>query len=280
MSAAEPITTSTEPVAEETSVATANWRDSLPVDIRDNATLGSLDSVEALAKEHINVQKLIGADKIALPKEDWNDDQRGELYQKLGRPAKAEDYDLEGLERNENLPWDSDFETEMLGVMHAAGLNSVQAKKILGGYIASVGSQYEQSVGDTNRGREEGIQDLRNEWGKSFDAQVDLAKRAFSSGAGENFQELADIELSDGGKLGDHPAIIKAFAVLGGKMNEHGLVGGKTTNATMTPEGATSERNKLLSDEKFMEAYLNESHLEHASAVKRISDLTVAQLGG
>ncbi len=297
MSAAEP--TITEPVAEpaateavstgiaeqtttvpiSTPAAPANWRDALSPDLRGNPTLESLDSVEALAKEHINVQRLIGADKIERPKEDWTPEQFGDFYTKLGRPAEASDYDLDGVERPEDLPWDNAFQESMVGVMHEAGLSTDQVKKILGGYIGITGGQHQEAVGEMNRSRESGIQDLRNEWGKSYDGQVDLAVRAFRAGAGEGYEDVANLQLAGGGKLGDHPMIIKAFAALGGKMNEHGLVGGTTPNMTMSPEQAGGERNKLMADQDFLKAYLDSTHIEHAAAVKRINDLTIAEVG-
>lgn len=289
MSSAEPTTgepTTAEPVVTEpttvpitTPATTGNWRDSLPDDLRSNPTLESLDSVEALAKEHINVQKLIGTEKIERPKEDWTPDQFADFYTKLGRPAEAKDYDLEGIERPEGLPWDDGFQESMIGVMHKAGLSNIQVKEILSGYIESVGGQFTEMTGESQRTRESAVQDLRNEWGKSFDAQVDLAKRAFRAGAGENFEDIAGLAMADGGKLGDHPGVIKAFAALGGKMNEHGLVGGVSSSATLSPQQAGGEKNKLMADPDFLKAYLDESHLEHGAAVKRISDLTNAEVG-
>jgi len=287
MSSAEPTTPDVTPSEAETTTVpistpsepTGNWRDSLPADIRSNPTLESIDSVESLAKEHINVQKMIGTEKIERPKDDWTPEQFNEFYGKLGRPAEAKDYDLDGIERPEGLPWDDGFQESMIGIMHEAGLTQGQVKKILGGYIESVGGQFTQATGEASRTRESAVQDLRNEWGKSFDAQVDLAKRAFRSGTGENFEAVAGLKMADGGQLGDHPAVIRAFAALGGKMNEHGLVGGVSSRATLSPGEATSERNKLMSDQSFLDAYLNAEHLEHDVAVKKMQDLTNVEVG-
>jgi len=284
MSSAEPPIS--EPAAPEpttvpisTPTPSGNWRDSLPADLRSNPTLESIESVEALAKEHVNVQAMIGVERIERPKEDWTPEQFKEFYGKLGRPAEAKDYDLEGIERPEGLPWDDGFQESMIGIMHEAGLTQGQVQKILGGYVESVGGQFTQATGDAARTRESAVQDLRNEWGKSFDAQVDLAKRAFRSGAGENFEEVAGLLMADGSQLGDHPGVIRAFAALGGKMNEHGLVGGVSSRAILSPSEAVGEKNKLLADPDFLKPYLDEGHLEHAAAVKRINDLTIAEVG-
>ena len=287
MSSAEPIITDTSgdgdapaPVAAAPAVAdsTASWRDSLSPDLRSNPTLSSIKDVESLAQEHVNVQKLIGTEKIARPKDDWTDEQYSEFYTKLGRPADAADYDLEGIERPD-IPWDDGFEESMIGVMHKAGLSNSQVNQLMSGYMESVGGQHKAASGEMNQNREAGISDLRNEWGKSFDAQIDLAKRAFMSGAGENFESVAGLQLADGGKLGDHPSIIRAFAALGGKMNEHGLVGGSSVRSTASPSEASSEKSKLMNDTKFIEAYTNANNPENGAAVKRMNDLTIAEVG-
>ena len=267
----------TPPSPEPPSSPPSDWRDALPSDLRSNPTLERIDSIEALAKEHVNVQKLIGAEKIEKPKEDWTEDQWSEFYLKLGRPADPKDYELD-IEIPEELPWDTGFQETMVGLMHKAGLSSAQANQLLKGYIDSVSGQYQEASGTLAQTREEGIQNLKNEWGKSFDAQVDLAKRAFVAGAGEGFDELAGLQLADGLKLGDHPAVIKAFATLGAKMSEHGLVGGTAQRTSLSPQEALGEKNKLLSDPEFLKAYMDNTHLEHRAAVKRINDLTEAEV--
>ena len=288
MSSAEPVITDNTAPPEPAALSTpepvstpepASWRESLSPDLRNNPTLEQIPDIEALAKAHVNVQKLIGTEKIERPKEDWTDDQYAEFYSKLGRPADVADYDIEGIDVPEGLPWDDGFQTSMLKVMHEAGLTSNQVKKVLGGYIEGTGGQFQEATTNIAQARESGIQDLRNEWGKSFDSQIDLAKRAFMAGAGENFESVAGMTLQDGSQLGDHPSIIRAFAALGGKMNEHGLVGGSASRTTLSPSEASGERNKLLNDSDFLAAYTDSSNLEHNAAVKRINDLTIAEVG-
>lgn len=257
----------------------SSWRDSLSVDLKDNQTLSKFESVEALAKEHVNVQKLIGADKVIVPNAESTPEELNAFYQKLGRPGKVEDYDLEGVERPADLPWDDEFQGSMLTTMHEAGLSSVQVQKVLSAYIESVSGQFQFANGEVQRVTETGIQDLRNEWGGSYDAQIDLSKRAFASAAGEDHEELAGIKLHDGTLLGDHPKLIKAFAVLGGKMSEHGLVGANaSTRTTMSPVEAGNAVKKLMGDADFMAAYTEESHPEHALSVQKMRDLMVAQV--
>lgn len=272
-------TTTSQSTQSTQSTDTGNWRDSLSADLRNNPTLVNIPDIESLAKEHVNVQKMIGADRIVMPGEDATPEDMSAFYTKLGRPEKVEDYDLSSIEIPEGLPWDGEFQNSMISRMHELGLNQKQVQGMLGAYVETVGSQFEQATGDMQRTRETGISDLRNAWGRSYEAQVDLAKRAFIAGAGDNFEQVAGLKMADGGMVGDHPDIIRAFAALGGKMSEHGLVGATATRTTLSPAEAKSQANKLLGDPEFLKAYTQREHIEHDAAVKRITDLTIAQVG-
>lgn len=279
----ESIIESAAPVSEPAAIGTpsqpTSWRDSLSADLKNNPTLEQIPDIETLAKNHVNVQKLIGVDKIPRPKDDWTPEQYEEHYTRLGRPAKAEDYDLGAVEIPEGLPLDEAFQGDMVGTMHKLGLTNQQVAGVLGAYYESVGGQYNALNVDNQQTREAGVQDLKNEWGRSFDAQVDLAQRAIKAGAGEKYNDLAGIKLADGRMLGDHPDVIRAFAALGNKMSEHGLVGAQKSRSTLSPQEAGGARNKLMGDQEFLSAYTNSEHPEHDAAVAKMQALTEMEVG-
>ncbi|MFQ5471539.1 MAG: hypothetical protein ACE5FA_01460 [Dehalococcoidia bacterium] len=259
-------------------LAPSNWRESLPADLKDNAVLAKIPDVAALAKEHVNVQKLIGVDKIAAPREDWGDEEWGQLFSRLGRPDSAEDYDLGEIERPKDIPWDEGFEKTMMGAMHTAGLTTQQVQKLFGSYIESIQGQWTAAQGDVERQTQEQLFALRTELGKSFDSHVDYARRAIRYAAGDGYEELANLQLASGGRLGDHPAVIKAFAKIGSSMGEDGLVGKKQTRMTLNPAEAQQEIQRLRMDEGFMKAYLSGDHPEHAAAVQKMNDLYESEI--
>ena len=265
----EPVSTPVAPVAEP------SWRDSLSADLKDNPTLTKIADVESLAKEHVNVQKLIGADKIPRPQDDWNDQQWSDHFTRIGRPDKVDGYDLGGVEVPEGLPVSDDLQTAVVAKMHSLGLNQKQVAGVLGEYYALQGDQFTQSQGDAARTTEAGIRELQNEWGKSFGAHVDLAKRAITAAAGDGFEELAGLTMSDGTLFGDHPLVIKAFATLGDRLDEHGLVGGgQQVRTTMTPAEAAAEIDALNGGkDDFPLKYNDKNHTQHAWAVQRMNEL-------
>jgi hypothetical protein len=78
-----------------------------------------------------------------------------------------------------------------------------------------------------------------------------------------------DTNLEDGTKLGDHPAVIKAFASLASKMGEDNIVqaSGQTH---MTPKQLDKE---ILALQAPGSAYWDSKHPGHDAAVEEVKNL-------
>ncbi len=281
--AAEPSAEPTAPVSEPTatpapapSAPSVRWSDGFAPDIRDHPITQRLEDPEAGIRELIGAQKLIGADKIALLNENSTPEEQNAFFTKLGRPAKVEDYDLSGVSVPEGLPLDADFQSSMVEKMHARGASQEMVAGILNDYYESVGGQFQAMQVDTAQAREASEKELRNEGGKSYDANVDLANRALVAGAGGD-EAILQLKMADGGTLGANPDVIRVFAALGGKMNEHGLVGAKSSTSIMSRPEAEAKRNSHFADQEFMDKYLHKEHPQHDWAVQQITDLTEMQ---
>ncbi len=274
-----PETPVSEPAAVATPASAGNWYDSLPADVRDNPAISRHSDMASLAKEHINVQKVIGSEKIPKPKEDWTPEQWAEHHTLMGRPMEPANYDLESVVRPEGMPLQDGLEDAMINVMHEEGASQKMVQRVLSEFYKLQGAGFDNANMERDRSVDNGVQGLKNEWGTSYAAQVDLANRAFRSGAGENFEEVAAIQMADGSTIGNNPAFIRVFAALGGKMSEAGLVGANARRTTFSPQEAGAEINKLYADKDFMDAYDNKSHPEHAAALKKMDDLSFAEAG-
>jgi hypothetical protein len=100
---------------------------------------------------------------------------------------------------------------------------------------------------------------------------MDLANRAFLTGAAEDEEKIRNKVMADGTKLGDDPDFVKVFANLGDKFSESGLIGDKVRRVTSTPDEAKREIRKLRGDKTFLEAYEDAEHPEHKDAVARMN---------
>ena len=110
-------------------VTPARFIDSLAEDMRNEPSLQNIQDLDQLAKGYVHAQRMVGADKIALPNKHATEDDWNQFYGKLGRPDTPEAYEVnyqppaEGYEPT-NLPGFQD-------AAYRAGLNSDQAQLLL-----------------------------------------------------------------------------------------------------------------------------------------------------
>lgn len=240
-----------------------NWKDSLPEELKNEKALESIQDIPGLAKSYIHAQKLVGSDKIPIPNkhatdEDWND-----VYSKLGRPSKPEDYQIQ-------IKDDSSVDTKALesfkATAHKYGLLPKQAEGIMNfydemtqGYIRELDTKAEQ-------GRMNAESLLKQEWGAAYDNKVKSVSGVVNKYLNPDF---AHMTLSDGTKVGDHPDFVKAFANIASDLGEDKLV---TANGPqyMTPKEIDKQIRELQQEGS---AYWNKNHPGHDAAVQEVQDL-------
>ena len=140
---------------------------SMPEGLRDEPSLQTFDSVDKLAKSYVNAVKMIGGNPdnlVSLPQEGESWD---EIYNKLGRPEQANDYDFG--EDDEGVL--DDFKE----FAHQNNLTQDQADNLL-----CLFSELEE---EEAKNEEQAMEDLKVEttiglqrdWGKNYDGNLDYA---------------------------------------------------------------------------------------------------------
>lgn len=180
-----------------------DWLSTLPPELSADPSLQQIGSVEAMAKSFINAQKMVGAEKIAIPG-NWATDEDWDLvYNKLGRPAESSDYELGELS-GDMADWFRD-------AAHNSGLTGRQATQLAQAYeefASQFGTMSEEAI-ETQRGEIE--TELRQEFGSEFEAKIERANellREFDA------PDLTEIQLADGSLLGDNPELVRFMVKL------------------------------------------------------------------
>lgn len=250
-------------VAENTEAETPQtWRDSLPEDIREDATLAKYENVDSLAAAHINLQRHLGADKIAKPvtDSDWND-----VYNFLGRPEDANGYeialpeDVQGLISEESL-------NGLQSKAHELGLNQSQFTGLMDWWSNDQGRQ----MAAHKEGLETAITDaesaMKEEWGRAYEQNLAASQKAVQEYGGDELVQY----LNESG-LGNNPALIKAFAnIAKANMPDKDLAGPQNNaEAALTPQEARDQASTLMAHP----AYMDKTHPEHGGLVKKVQSL-------
>ena len=267
----EPVETTqtTAPVAP--TIATTNtstpttWKETISEEFRTNPNIEKFTEIDALAKSYINAVSMIGQDKVPVPNQNSTEDQWNEVYSKLGRPESPDKYKLEV--NSDVVPLDESAVKSFAENAHKLGLNNKQAQGILEYYKNSMEGSAQQAKIDTETYQAQAEQELRKEWGRSFDENI---KKAGAIAKANMDAEILDLTLSDGRRLGDHPAIIKGFANIANLMSEDKMIGTGEDNATSGRDIET-EISSLVNDRDG--PYWNKMHPDHDKVVQQVFTL-------
>ena len=245
----------------------ADWKTSLSEELQRDPSIAHIPDVQTMAQSYVNAQRMVGADKIAIPGKHGTDDEWNQVYDKLGRPEEPGAYALEmnnipdGLSANpELIDW---FQT----TAHKVGLSPRQAQVLADEYNEMAGIA-EQSPDDqkieAEAREQEGIRDLQKEYGKAFDNKISLAKAVLQEYGGAG---LLDLILEDGRPLGSHPDLVRTFANVGtfmkSKLGEDSIAASQS-DGSITPADAKTELSKI---EVPGGPYWDRNHPGHATAV-------------
>jgi len=252
-----------EPVVEQTQAApeqTGSWLDGLEDQYKSNPLINKWESLNDFAKTHLNAQKLIGADKVAIPGKAATDEEWQSVYQRLGAPEDPNQYEVEQTD-----VFDEASFTAFKNKAYEIGLSNKQAKEIAGLYQDQINTGREALNQRAEEARFSGEQELRQEFGQNFEQKLTQAQAAARTVMGDT--EIFDqIQLADGRVLGDHPAIIRTFSRMAEMLGEDGLVGAPT-DVVMSSQDA----KQLISEHMRPNTpYTIAGHPEHDAAVAEV----------
>ena len=258
-------TTDTPQTIEQPSTVAKSWKETISEEFRNDPNISKFTEIDALAKSYINATRMIGQDKVAVPNENSTDDQWQEVYGKLGRPESPDKYKLEV--QSETVPLDEGAIKQFAENAHQLGLNNKQAQGILEFYKNSMEGSIQQARIDTETAQANAEQELRKEWGRSYDENI---KKAGAIAKANMSEDILNMELKDGTRIGDHPSVIKGFANIANLMSEDKLVSTESENVDRGTD-YEAEISKLVNDRDG--PYWNKSHPDHDKVVQQVFTL-------
>jgi len=212
---------------------------------------------------------MIGADKVVLPAPDASQEDMDAFYNKLGRPEKADGYEVP----TENMPAEVPVNGELVGKFfeeaHRIGLNKQQAAAI----IRWQTTLQQEQMGVYEQQNTEALQTaeatMRKEFGNAYDEKISMAQGAVMRFGGDELVKM----LNDTG-LGNSPEIIRAFSNIAKAISNDEVIGGGGRQTFMSsPSEAKSTIANKRRDPDFMAAYQDAMHIGHKDAVEEMGRL-------
>lgn len=250
-------------------VPPADWRASLPEDIKNEPSLKDFKDTAALAKSYVHAQRMIGQKRLAAPDAKWTDKDWDQFYNSIGRPESPDKYGTPEVQFEGDAKWDDEKLKAAKIEMHKLGLTDRQAKGLLQYYAGIINGQIKGSVESRSKSYEEAERVLKEEYKDSFDSKLDTAKSVLKKFGSEDLIK----SLVDAGFDND-PRLVKFLVSIGSSMMED-TTGGAAGAGLQVKDStrAQAEIKDLMTDTEFMKALNTANHTGHRAAVERWMDL-------
>ena len=241
-----------------------DFKSLIPEAYKEEKSLHNFSNMDDFVKSYLHSQKLVGADKIAIPNKYSTDEDWKKVYKQLGTPETGEGYKYK-------LPEDHKIEDDTLknfsNEAAKLGLLPNQANGVMNYYNEIIKQGLSDQAAQQKTAQDEAVVELRKEFGASYQKEIQSAKNLVHATLGKEFIDNA--LLQDGSRLGDNPTVIKAFAKLANKLSEDDIVKGDVPSYL-----TTSEINKQISAlQQPGSAYWDKRHLSHNDAVAEVQAL-------
>lgn len=243
--------------------AASDFASILPPEYKDNPALKDYKDIGGLIKSHLNLQTMVGG-SLKIPTDD-NPESWNQLYDKLGRPKTADEYQFDLGEELKDAQLDPELTKWGKELFHKYGLTAKQANGVMKDYV-----QREMQVNEGKQSRDDMLDEyedaLREQLGGKFDESIQLATRARDMFLDEETRQFLD----ESG-LGSHPGLVNTFIKIGNLLKEDKAFSDGAANSGFAagPSEARAEIGRLNSDQEFMAAYLNKDNPGHVAAVER-----------
>lgn len=226
--------------------ATGNWWDSIEdSDLKGYvANKGWKDSTE-LARGYQNLEKLLGSEKLPMPKGDDDVEGWNKLYSKLGRPETPEGYGIKAADGQ-----DPTLANAAASKFHELGLTEKQGQALTNWWAEQSQGLLDAQSAAQAQSAEQAITELKNEWGDKYDENVELGRRAARE-YGLDADALGKIENALGTK-----GLLDLMAKIGRGQGEAEFIGQGKSSFGMSPEAARARIQALKGDAEWTQRYL------------------------
>jgi len=268
-----------------------DWKDSLPDELKTDASLADVPDVATLAKRFVDTKAMVGG-SFRVPseeagKEDWatfhaslmqkvpslmfkpdtsDTDAMGRVYDQLGRPEKPETYTLPEID-SQGLELDMGLAEEFKGIAHKHGLNQRQYEGIVEELTGATIVKSLEARGKVNAD----VKALADEWGVAYDKNMKLAVAGAERTKAP--KQLISL-LKSPFPPSDLAKYFHSIATTLGDGEGNPLVTDATSNSVMTPLEAQRQMQEMRANKEH--PINNPGDPTHAAAMARFKTLANA----
>jgi hypothetical protein len=247
-----------------------DWKSSITDDgLKAHASMDKFKTTQDLFKSYVNLEKLVGKEKLPVPTDKDGKEVWDMVFSRLGRPDTSKGYKLPELQKPDGFPEGDPKELEgILNKAHELGLNNKQIGELYQSFMEGEIAKYNQFTEAKETSRINAEKELRKEWGKAYEEKMNRVKGVLSKFADPDVMKMVE----EG--LGNDPRFIRFLGKVSSKLSEDGI-SGKPSGFAMSPEEANAEISRIKGEALGNPKHplLNKEHPEHDAVVQRMNKL-------
>lgn len=236
-----------------------SWLDSLPEELRGDASLKEFKGPADAAKAYVNLYKKFGVPDEQILKIPAGEDGWDEVHAKIGRPESPEGYQLAQVAGAEQI--DKEYLTSVLKGAHGAGISQRQMAKLYPAIVEADSAQAERIRAEDARIFSATENALKTEWGEQYESKRALAGRV----AGKFLTEGTRNALKSAG-LNNNLDFVKFFAQVGESMAEDSAFAGDGASGFGDPK---AEYETLKQNPEYQKAIMNRDDPQHQAMLAK-----------
>ena len=257
-------TTTPTPDVKDTS-ATGKWYEGVEQDILTDPTLTPFIQEDGeiskdLLKSYVHAQRSMGKKRLSVPDKNTTPEEYRQLLNDLGLPKDINEYKINTPEDSQ----DADF-TEFTQKAFELGIMPDQASKMLEWQNSKLKEHQAMMQNEAEKAGETTRTELEKEWGPNMKENMEKAKLALHTFAGENTENIVNSE------LGNNIEFIKLMHKVSESLAEDKFDKDSVPSHYLDKTAAQRKLNDIQSD--FNGPYYNKFHPAHESTVKEANEL-------
>lgn len=242
--------------------------------------LPAKDAIAQAVKAHREAEKLIGvpAEQILRLPKDINDKAAlSTIYERLGAPKDAKDYDFSGVKFADGSEPEGEFLETVRGLAAKYHLSKDDAK----GLAADLVKQIETDEGSETAAYQTKLdgerEALKQNWGANYNVNMIVARNAFAKLMEGKDKATADAAMASLEKAVGYNTLMEMFRDIGSRIGEDKFVRSDgTAGGALTKEQAQAQLKDLQNDQAWVAKFMKGD----AEAKRQFDNLTALIAGG
>ena len=234
----------TLPIDNTSPIPYTQWSTHIPTELKDKGYWEPVKDqpLATVLKNYGHAQERMGK-SIVLPDKPDDKDGWSKVFDKIGRPAKPEDYEYT-LPEAKDVAWDKGMFTELNKVMHGLGATKDQVKGLVEWFTKDLVTKTEAANGEAKEKAEKVLASIKKDFGSQADVTLAFARRAAELYLGADVgKDFIDRNMAD-------EKLVRGFVKLGKDLAEDGAFGKKPPEleGAISREAAVMQINEIMSN--------------------------------